>query len=122
MQNKIQVELCLQGHDQNCAQTMSRVISEKLLLNKIEFHERMARVSQQYDDRAAVLMDTFEVTDLNLTEKSGVANIGYDWNAYHDFEDISRANKVQDNWLFTIADNKAKFELELPEQYLVHEI
>ena len=122
MDQKLKVEIDLFGHDLNCKNTMSRVITEGLVVNKLKFHERMTRISQQYCDRAHVKMETFEVSDTNIEQLSGEIKVGYRWDSYYDFEDIHHFDKVSESWPFTIVKNKVLFELDLPELHLTHEI
>ncbi|TRX56421.1 hypothetical protein [Thalassomonas sp. M1454] len=122
MKDSIKINICLNGHEQQCHNALSKVISEKLLLKKIEFYERMARVSQQYDERAGVDLNSLTINKLSLNENSGKVDVTYLWDAYHDFEDISASAQVQDIWRFRVENNQAVFKLDLPEQHLSHEI
>ncbi|WNC69872.1 hypothetical protein RI845_06955 [Thalassotalea nanhaiensis] len=122
MSQKLTIEVNLFGHDLNCKHTISKVITENLVINKLKFHERMTRVAQQYCDRAQVKMETFEVATTNLEQLSGEVKVGYRWDSFYDFEDIQHFDKVTEQWPFTIVNNKALFELDLPELHVVHEI
>lgn len=122
VQNSIEVNICLNGYDNHCENTLSKVISEKMLLKKIEFYERMARVSQQYDERAGVNLNSLKVNKLSLNDNSGMVDVSYLWDAYHDFEDINSSAQVRDSWKFKVENNQAIFSLDLPEQHIVHEI
>lgn len=122
VQNSIKVNICLNGYDNHCENTLSKLISEKMLLKKIEFYERMSRVSQQYDERAGVNLNSLKVNKLSLSDNSGIVDVSYLWDAYHDFEDINSSAQVQDSWKFKVEDNQAIFSLDLPEQHIVHEI
>ncbi|WOH37853.1 hypothetical protein RI844_01035 [Thalassotalea fonticola] len=118
----MKVEIDLFGHDLNCKNTLTRVITEGLLLNKLKFHERMTRVSQQYCERAHVKMETFEVSAASVGQCSGEIKVGYQWNSYYDFEDIQHFDQVSETWPFSIKNNMALFELDLPELFVTHEL
>lgn len=122
MKQNIQVNIDLKGHNLSCEATFAKVISEKLVLNKGKFYDRMALVSQQYDGRAAVLIDTFEVADTRLEHLAGEVNVEFDWHSYYGFEDVHQGKKIKDTWIFNVKDDVATFDIELPEIHLVHEI
>lgn len=122
VKNKIQVDIDLSGHNLACETTFAKVISEKILLNKVKFYDRMALVSQQYDDRASVLIDTFEVSDTLFNKLTGQVNVEFDWHSYYGFEDVHQGEKIKDTWIFNVKNNVAMFEIELPEMHVVHEI
>ncbi len=122
MLEKLQLDICLKDFNLHCEQTTGTAISEKILTNKSMFHEYLSRITQQFDFKADVKMDTLKVEDVLLLNNSGVAKIGFAWDAFHDFEDIEKSNQLFERLPFTIEGTKAIFNLEMPQMHLVHEI
>ncbi|QBY03044.1 hypothetical protein E2K93_01070 [Thalassotalea sp. HSM 43] len=120
--DKMRVEIDLSGHDVNCQNTVSDVICQQLLSLKDDFVERLSRVSNQFCPKAVVDMDSFNVDLADIQQDKGMVRVGFGYQSFHDFEDLQTQQHIKENWRFELAQQKAVFELDLPELHPVHEI
>ena len=122
MSQTMQVMIDLENKNLNCNESLSEVIGEYLVKNKLTFFERMSRVSQQYCQRAAVNMDSFSVSNAILENDTYYVNVAVEWGSSFGFEGKNKSESLMEKWRFNIVNNHAVFELDLPELHISHEI
>ncbi|MGF1735363.1 hypothetical protein [Photobacterium satsumensis] len=122
--NKLHLEFEFKVADEEREEILENVVKDLIEVNVGSFNERMARVSTQYDMRAEVLTDTFEVKEvaINFDNDVGVASVEYDWDAYYGCKDMCGGDRIEDDWSFEIRNNTIVFDLNLPEDNRFDEI
>ncbi|EHI9243118.1 hypothetical protein LQK65_004145 [Vibrio parahaemolyticus] len=122
--NKLHLEFEFKLSDEEREELLESTVKEIVEINVGSFYERMARISIQYDMRAEVLTDTFEVTEvtINFTKNVGVASVEYDWDAYYGCKDMCGGDRIEDEWSFEVRRNTIVFDLNLPQDNRFDEI
>ncbi|WP_371185402.1 hypothetical protein [Thalassotalea maritima] len=120
--DKMRVELDLQKEHNGCHDTLKQLVIHKLLENKVQFNELLARTAHQICSRAHVDMASFAVTDSMFDGDVGKVKIGVQYQSYYGFEGVSKRDAIEDSWCFTMSDNKAIFDVFMPELHVVHEL
>ncbi|MDN3651276.1 hypothetical protein QWY77_00565 [Thalassotalea ponticola] len=118
----LRIDIDLNDHNRACLNTMNDVICEQLILQKSRLHERLARVSNQFCDKAVVRLDSLQLSVDQLEQNSGVVQAHYEFDAYHDFEDIEKHKQITESWRFLITEQQAVFELDMPQLHHAHEL
>ncbi|EJA3296705.1 hypothetical protein MWT72_004209 [Vibrio vulnificus] len=124
VENKLHLEFEFKLADKEREELLESTVKEIIEFNVGSFYERMARISIQYDMRAEVLTDTFEVTEvvINFTKNIGVASVEYDWDAYYGCKDMCGGDHIEDEWSFEVRRNTIVFDLNLPQDNRFDEI
>lgn len=95
------------------------IITNAIVHNQRLFEPLFGRIIDRGDARTSILDGSLQVTDIDITDSSGAAQVNFDSDFYAGCKDINSTDEHNACLNFEINEGEIIFDIELPPAWII---